>query len=253
LRGSREDLPIRAFSRSTSLVSFSNFSNTHAPCTSSFSCFFSFAPACCRADRKLFLDAAVIQQGGLAEQNNNLSKNELMAMVRFGADEIFKGKGATWSDKDIDTILSDGEARTAEQQALIQKDAQHSLADFTLMAEPEGGSVFDFEGQDFRDKHGGGLFLNLPQRERKRNYDVNVRGHPRKPNLVAALVPLRHYRSKGVDFRARGWVVAWQEYFRDALTGGGPKEKLPKARKGPPMHDFQFFQRDKLEALLQRE
>ncbi len=39
-----------------------------------------------RADRKLFLDAAVIQQGNLAEQNSELSKNELMQMVKFGAD-----------------------------------------------------------------------------------------------------------------------------------------------------------------------
>ena len=143
--------------------------------------------------------------------------------VRFGADEIFKGKGSMLTDTDIDGILAHGEARTAEQQALIQKDAQHSLADFSLGDQGEEGqsSVFDFEGQDFRDKQaGGGLFLNLPQRERKRNYDVN-------------------------------------EYFRDALTGGGGggagKEKLPKARKGPVMHDFQFFDKDKLEALLQKE
>ena len=38
-----------------------------------------------RADRKLFLDAAVIQQGRLAEQNNNLSKGELMSMVSIEA------------------------------------------------------------------------------------------------------------------------------------------------------------------------
>jgi SWI/SNF-related matrix-associated actin-dependent regulator of chromatin subfamily A member 5 len=31
-----------------------------------------------RADRKLFLDAAVIQQGRLAEQNQTLEKTELM-------------------------------------------------------------------------------------------------------------------------------------------------------------------------------
>ena len=31
-----------------------------------------------RADRKLFLDAAVIQQGRLAEQNQSLDKSELM-------------------------------------------------------------------------------------------------------------------------------------------------------------------------------
>ena len=50
-----------------------------------------------RADRKLFLDAAVIQQGRLAEQNTQLSKNDLMQMVKFGADEIFKGRSRSSS------------------------------------------------------------------------------------------------------------------------------------------------------------
>ena len=35
-----------------------------------------------RADRKLFLDAAVIQQGRLAEQNTSLDKDDLMKMVK---------------------------------------------------------------------------------------------------------------------------------------------------------------------------
>jgi len=59
-------------------------------------------------------------------------------------------------------------------QASIQKDAQHSLADFSLMGEDENTSLFDFEGENFRDKQGKGLLINLPQRERKRNYDVNA-------------------------------------------------------------------------------
>jgi SWI/SNF-related matrix-associated actin-dependent regulator of chromatin subfamily A member 5 len=45
-----------------------------------------------RADRKLFLDAAVIQQGRLAEKHAQLSKGELFNMVRFGADEIMNSK-----------------------------------------------------------------------------------------------------------------------------------------------------------------
>jgi SWI/SNF-related matrix-associated actin-dependent regulator of chromatin subfamily A member 5 len=50
-----------------------------------------------RADRKLFLDAAVIQQGRLADQNNKLDKGDLMQMVRFGADQILSGKGGTYT------------------------------------------------------------------------------------------------------------------------------------------------------------
>ena len=51
-----------------------------------------------RADKKLFLDAAVIQQGRLAEQNSKLSKTELMQMVKFGADQIISGNKGTYTD-----------------------------------------------------------------------------------------------------------------------------------------------------------
>jgi SWI/SNF-related matrix-associated actin-dependent regulator of chromatin subfamily A member 5 len=47
-----------------------------------------------RADRKLFLDAAVIQQGRLAEKHAQLSKDELMTMVKFGADDILHADDA---------------------------------------------------------------------------------------------------------------------------------------------------------------
>lgn len=45
-----------------------------------------------RAERKLYTDAVVIQQGRLLQQNRKLSKEELDAMVRFGADTVFKSE-----------------------------------------------------------------------------------------------------------------------------------------------------------------
>ena len=173
-----------------------------------------------RADRKLFLDAAVIQQGRLAEQNAALGKNDLMAMVRFGADEIFASKQKTITDEDIDTLLKRGEERTQEEAAKIESDVQHNLANFSLTTidEPEQ-SLFNFEGANYKGAKGGaGLMINLPQRERKRNYDVD-------------------------------------EYFRDALRQGDKPaaSREPKKRRGPPMHDFQFFNKVELEALLAKE
>lgn len=44
-----------------------------------------------RAQRKLYLDAVVIQQGRLVEQDKQLDKTELQSMIRFGADAIFHG------------------------------------------------------------------------------------------------------------------------------------------------------------------
>jgi len=47
-----------------------------------------------RAERKLYTDAVVIQQGRLLQQNRKLSKEELDAMVRFGADSVFKSEAS---------------------------------------------------------------------------------------------------------------------------------------------------------------
>ena len=55
-----------------------------------------------RAERKLYLDAVVIQQGRLAQQNKALSKEELSTMVRFGADEVFKKDSEVITSADVD-------------------------------------------------------------------------------------------------------------------------------------------------------
>jgi SWI/SNF-related matrix-associated actin-dependent regulator of chromatin subfamily A member 5 len=180
-----------------------------------------------RADRKLFLDAAVIQQGRLAEQHSSLEKDELMKMVRFGADQILSGKEGTYTDEDIDALIARGEERTSEFEAKLQSDAKHSLADFKLLAEDETTrDTFSFDGKNYRDSDKNvGNFINLPQRQRKRNYDVN-------------------------------------EYFRDAMNPGGPTGGMKahaadaaskKRKKGPALHDFQLFDRERLNSIAEKE
>lgn len=177
-----------------------------------------------RADRKLFLDAAVIQQGRLAEKHSSLEKDELMKMVRFGADQIISGKGGTYTDEDIDALITRGQEKTNAMQAKLQTDAKHNLANFSLLAEDDTGrDTFSFEGKNYRgaDKKDTGNFINLPQRERKRNYDVN-------------------------------------EYFREAMNPGGPvasksSEPARKRKKGPAFYDFQLFDKDRLDALVELE
>mmetsp|Transcript_1862 Transcript_1862/g.4211 ORF Transcript_1862/g.4211 Transcript_1862/m.4211 type:complete len:1089 (-) Transcript_1862:123-3389(-) len=180
-----------------------------------------------RADRKLFLDAAVIQQGRLAEQNTSVDKGDLMKMVQFGADQILSGKGGTYTDEDIDALIAKGEQRTSEIQAKLETDAKHNLADFQLLADDDTGrDTFSFGGKNYRgsDKNGGN-FINLPQRQRKRNYDVN-------------------------------------EYFRDALNQSNASSAMKnhaadaaakKRKKGPTLQDFQLFDRDRLNAIAERE
>ncbi|KAK4388473.1 putative chromatin-remodeling complex ATPase chain [Sesamum angolense] len=58
-----------------------------------------------RAYKKLALDALVIQQGRLAEQKT-VNKDELLQMVRFGAEMVFSSKDSTITDEDIDRIIA---------------------------------------------------------------------------------------------------------------------------------------------------
>jgi len=174
-----------------------------------------------RADRKLFLDAAVIQQGRLAEQNSSLEKGELMKMVRFGADQILSGRGGTYTDEDIEALIAKGEERTSEMQAKLETDAKHNLANFTLMSGENGTTdTFSFGGKNYRgsDKASSvGNFINLPQRQRKRNYDL----------------------SATENFGAQGKTKS------DAAT--------KKKRKGPALYDFQLFDMERLNEILKKE
>ena len=173
-----------------------------------------------RADRKLFLDAAVIQQGRLAEQHSStIDRGDLMKLVRFGADQILSRKGGTYTDEDIDALIAKGEERTSAQAAKLQTNAKHDLANFSLLGDDGGMDTFSFDGKNYRESDKNvGNFINLPQRQRKRNYDVN-------------------------------------EYFRDAMNQGGPSSGMKahaadaaskKRKKGPSLHDFQLFDRDRL-------
>jgi len=104
-----------------------------------------------RAERKLFLDAVVIQQGRLTNAaDNKLSKGELMSMVKFGADEIFRsgtGKGdgsgsgdaSGITDADIDVLLAKGEERTKASNEKLKRDMAHTLSSFDSL---------DFSGKD---------------------------------------------------------------------------------------------------------
>ncbi|KAF0748413.1 hypothetical protein AaE_007355, partial [Aphanomyces astaci] len=125
-----------------------------------------------RAERKLYLDAAIIQQGRLAQQNRKLGKDELMTMVRFGADEIFNAKGSMITEDDIDAILAKGEERTEGMKAKINDDMQHNLKNFSLSSV---SSLYEFEGEKFAKDaaEAGGVmpptFIALPARQRKTN------------------------------------------------------------------------------------
>jgi len=82
----------------------------------------------------LYLDALVIQQGRLVDQHQGPSKDEMMSIIKFGADIIFSAKGSTISDDEIALILSRGEEETTKFSEKLQK-SSNNLLNFSLGAE----------------------------------------------------------------------------------------------------------------------
>jgi SWI/SNF-related matrix-associated actin-dependent regulator of chromatin subfamily A member 5 len=73
-----------------------------------------------RAEIKLRLDAMVIQQGRQAA-SMSLTSQDMMEIIRYGADMVFKQQGSSVTDEDIDLILSRGEQKTEEMNQKLTK------------------------------------------------------------------------------------------------------------------------------------
>ena len=173
-----------------------------------------------KAYKKLALDALVIQQGRLAESKAQVSKDELLGMVRYGAEKIFQGSGGTLTDDDIEAIIRKGET---EQNELTKKMSEFSAAakGFSM----DGGDLGEFALNDAKkneQEFDGEVIKSMvaanwvdpPRRERKTNYNENV------------------------------------------LLGVGRAPKGPKELRLPRMQqysDFQFFNTTRLRELYDKE
>lgn len=105
-----------------------------------------------RAERKLFLDRMVIEQGRLTMQMPSAQRDELMSMIKFGADAVLKSSGASVTDADIDVLLTQGEARTAEMAAKLKTDCQHSLDNYNNQLEVSGSDLtklYELDGVEY--------------------------------------------------------------------------------------------------------
>ncbi|KAB2040133.1 hypothetical protein ES319_D02G060000v1 [Gossypium barbadense] len=170
-----------------------------------------------RAYKKLALDALVIQQGRLAEQKT-VNKDELLQMVRFGAEMVFSSKDSTITDEDIDRIIAKGEAATAELDAKMKKFTEDAIK-FKM---DDTAELYEFD--DDKDENKFDIkkivsenWIEPPKRERKRNYSES-------------------------------------EYFKQTLRQGGPaKPKEPRIPRMPQLLDFQFFNTQRLSELYEKE
>lgn len=160
-----------------------------------------------RAEMKLRLDNVVIQQGRLVDPNLKVSKQEMLSMIRHGADEVFASKDCELTNEDIDVILKKGAVKTAELEEKMKKFGESTLKKLSLDAVPVE-SIFHFEGENYKDKQkfpGVSHWIEPPKRERKANYAVDA-------------------------------------YFREALRITEPKApKAPRPPKQPNVQDYQFF------------
>ena len=166
-----------------------------------------------RAQQKLKLDAMVVQQGRLKEKDK-VSKEEIMAAVRFGADNIFRSEESTITDEDIDVILDRAKAKTKELQEKIQKAEKGDLLDFRL----DGGiSSQTFEGVDYSDK---------ALRDHLRMLAANSIGKRERKPPPTSYNPIIHSKK--------------------SMVVNNRRIKLPKSLRLPSMEDHQFYNRERL-------
>ena len=92
-----------------------------------------------RADMKLRLDNVVIQQGRLVEQQNKLGKDEMLSIIRHGANHVFALREGEISDEDIEKILERAEKKTEELKKKMEGMGESTLRTFTLDTE---GRIF---------------------------------------------------------------------------------------------------------------
>ncbi|CAM6019488.1 unnamed protein product [Sphagnum balticum] len=172
-----------------------------------------------RAYKKLALDALVIQQGRLAEQKA-VNKDELLQMVRYGAEKVFSSNNSTITDEDIDRIIAKGEEETAELDAKMKKFTDDAIK-FKM---DDTAGLYDFDDKDEKDEGKLDLkkmiaenWIEPPKRERKRNYSES-------------------------------------DYFKQAMrTNTVSKPKEPRIPRMPQLHDFQFFNTPRLTELFEKE
>jgi SWI/SNF-related matrix-associated actin-dependent regulator of chromatin subfamily A member 5 len=124
-----------------------------------------------RGEIKLRLDRMVIQNGLVDPKAAHLQKEEMMNIIRFGANQILNSKESNVSDEDIDTILKKCEERSEKELKILDKmeaEGEGSLRKFTLDTD-ESISLYTFEGEDYLEKQKelhSQKFIQLPKRNR---------------------------------------------------------------------------------------
>ncbi|KOB73409.1 Chromatin-remodeling complex ATPase chain Iswi, partial [Operophtera brumata] len=156
-----------------------------------------------RAEVKLRLDKLVIQSGRLIDAKSQLNKDEMLNMIRHGANHVFSSKDSDITDEDIDSILAKGENKTEEMKQKLESLGETSLRAFSM---DTPGATSDSVYQE-KQKIPIGNWIEPPKRERKANYAVDA---------------------------------YFREALR-VSEPKAPKVQAPRPPKQPIVQDFQFF------------
>lgn len=181
-----------------------------------------------RAQQKLKLDAMVVQQGRLKDKDK-LSREELLAAVRFGADKIFKSKDSSITDDDIDLILDAGKRKTQELNDKLKAADKGDLLDFKL----DGSSVQTFEGVDYSNAQANktdgstGIMLGLFDIGKRERKEANYNENSLYQQQMVAL---------GVQKKAKKKLI-----------------KLPRNLRLPRMEEWQMYDRETLNKIQEEE
>jgi len=166
----------------------------------------------------------VIQQGRLQGSKKAVTKDDLLEMVRSGADKIFQGTEGTITDEDIDAIIKKGTEATRELN-----DKMATFTEDALKFSLDGGDIYDYG-----DKDGDG------------------EGQPDLKKFIAD-----NWIGPGPRERRRKMMGGYNEndYFRDKLNQpkGPTGPKMPRLPKMPNMHEFQFFNVGRITDLYEKE
>jgi len=182
-----------------------------------------------RAQQKLKLDAMVVQQGRLADNDKKLSKEELLDTIRFGADKIFRSKESDITDDDIDIILEAGRKKTEEINSKISTSEKGDMLDFKL----DGGmSSQVFEGTD---------------------YSAAARAQAQAGGALGGGMSLGMFIDPGK--RERKIVQSYNESMMGMMeeVAADKRPKMPRHLKLPRMDDWQFYNARRLHELQDLE
>ncbi|KAK7202019.1 DNA-dependent ATPase [Novymonas esmeraldas] len=175
-----------------------------------------------RALKKLYLDAVVVQQGRLqSKATGQASKDELLSMIKFGAEQIFKSRHEDVTEADIDRLLDEGETVLNQLTSEAKQQVQMSLASFQLGAEE--ANIYDFEGVSYKtgaESRVLHLKLCAPVSQAELHVQCSQHGEVIKtvlhPNLKEALVYFRS-TSGAIEAKAK---LPYESFFanRDSQT-----------------------------------